>query len=534
MQITKTAQPIVVNPKHKKVAAYARVSKYTDRLENSLDNQVTSFNTKIHRNAEWDFAGIYIDNAVSGTSMDKRSGLNRMLTECEAGNIDIILCKSISRLARNTVDTLNITRHLKALGIDIWFEKEGIHTLSNEGELMLSLMAAFAQSESESISTNIKWGLKRKFSEGTMHYHKRILGYQYTEQKEYVVDQNEAKTVRWIYSEFLKGRTMLSIADELNDCDCKTVKGKPYRQDQIKRILTNVTYTGSILLQKYYNSDPLTQKHKRNLGERDQILVSDANPAIIDQATFDQVLEKLKKDALPENVEVFRGLIKCGICGGSLTHQVDSKTGRLHWICAKRLNGNKCTSKGIIYQEDLERETTKAIGMDAFNPIAVKKNVTQITMTGIRSLEFQMDDKRILTATWKLPKQTSIKKGRPLSREIPYGSANWSEFRNRIFCSSCGHVFWREKNSLGHIWRCNKHFGKCKSLPIQEEDLRNITKEVLELDAYDPITFIYKVDRIEVTEAMMLRFCLRDGTVVEKMYTLHPIGRKRRENAKNN
>ena len=197
-KITKIEPVVPLVKPRLKVAAYARVSKETDRLMHSLSAQVSYYSELIQKNPEWEYAGVYADSFISGTSMDNRPELQRLLSDCEKGAVNIILCKSISRLARNTVDLLNIVRHLKELGIEIRFEKEGVNTLSSEGEVMITLLASFAEQESRSISDNCKWGIRKRFQKGLIGTaNKHILGYRYdAQQDKYVIVPEEAETVR--------------------------------------------------------------------------------------------------------------------------------------------------------------------------------------------------------------------------------------------------------------------------------------------------------------------------------------------------
>ena len=191
-------------PTRKKVAAYARVSMETERLNHSLSAQVSYYSNLIQSNPEWEYAGVYADNAVTGTKSSSREEFQRMLEDCEAGEIDIILTKSISRFARNTVDLLETVRHLKELGIEVRFEKEHINSLSGDGEVMLTLLASFAQEEVRSLSENVKWGTRKRFEQGIPNGRFLIYGYRW-EGDHLVVEPEEAKIVRLIYDNFLKG-----------------------------------------------------------------------------------------------------------------------------------------------------------------------------------------------------------------------------------------------------------------------------------------------------------------------------------------
>ena len=223
----------------KKVAAYARISRDTERLMHSVSAQVSHYSTLIQKNPEWEYAGVYADCGISGTDTSKRSEFLRMLADCEAGKIDIILTKSISRFARNTVDLLETVRHLKALGIEVRFEKEHIHSLSEDGELMLTLLASFAQEESRSISENVKWGLRKRFQSGEIGAaNKHILGYRYDNGlRKYVIIPEEAEAVRWMFQMYIDGVSLRKIAENMNKAGIHITAEK---DETVKRVFVTV------------------------------------------------------------------------------------------------------------------------------------------------------------------------------------------------------------------------------------------------------------------------------------------------------
>lgn len=211
--------------KRQKVAAYARVSMETDRLAHSLSAQVSYYNDLIQSNPEWEFAGVYADFGISGTGTAKREEFNRLIADCEAGKINIVLTKSISRFARNTVDLLSTVRHLKEIGVEVRFEKENIHSFSGDGELMLSILASFAQEESRSISENSKWGIRKTYQNGTDGVrNKKVLGYRYDGEK-YVVKEDEAEIVRFIFEQTAAGAAASDILAELKKRGAKSWRG---------------------------------------------------------------------------------------------------------------------------------------------------------------------------------------------------------------------------------------------------------------------------------------------------------------------
>ena len=255
-------------PTRKKVAAYARVSMETERLHHSLSAQVSYYSDLIQRNPEWEYAGVYADDGITGTKANSREEFQRMLEDCEAGKIDIILTKSISRFARNTVDLLETVRHLKELGVSVRFEKENIDSLSGDGEVMLTLLASFAQEEITSLSNNVKWGIRKRFEKGIPNFRNKILGYEWEDDH---------------------------LVVELNGEGITTKAGCKWCDSNIKVVLSNITYTGNLLLQKEYIEDPITKKRRKNKGELPQYFVENTHEAIIDMETFQYVQDEMAR-----------------------------------------------------------------------------------------------------------------------------------------------------------------------------------------------------------------------------------------------
>lgn len=280
--------------KLKNVCAYCRVSKQSDGLERSLETQIEYFRNKIKTTHGWKFTRIFFDNGVSGTGIDKRQGFKDMINECSKGNIDIILTKSVTRFARNTVDLLNTIRYLKSINVDVYFEKENIHTITKQGELMLSILASFAQAEAESISQNVRWGKIKKMERGEDQAH-NLFGYD-RDGKTYTINKEEAKIVKLIFREFLKGNTYTEIAAMV-----RQLKGKPvltrrlnkFTYPQVKVILKNEKYTGTTVLQKHYSQDGISHKRILNTGQRKKYKIENTHPPIISLKEFEKAQEKI-------------------------------------------------------------------------------------------------------------------------------------------------------------------------------------------------------------------------------------------------
>ena len=273
-----TATPIQTRVR-RKVAAYARVSTDHEDQLNSYEAQYDYYTTYIQANDEWEFAGVYSDEGISGTSTRRRDGFNRMVEDALAGRIGLILTKSVSRFARNTVDSLTTIRKLKEHGTEVYFEKENIWTFDSKGELLLTIMSSLAQEESRSISLNVTWGQRKRFADGKATAPFSVfLGYDRGENGEFVINPEQAEIVKIIYGEFLKGFSFKAIARKLTEMGIKSPKGKDvWNESTVKSILTNEKYKGCALLQKHYTADYLTKKIVRNDGAVPQYYVEDCH-----------------------------------------------------------------------------------------------------------------------------------------------------------------------------------------------------------------------------------------------------------------
>ncbi|MHB1453909.1 MAG: recombinase family protein [Saccharofermentanales bacterium] len=354
--IQKVAPVLTKLPAKKRVAAYARVSNKKDAMLCSLSAQVSYFSAYIQRNKDWQYVGAYVDEALTGTK-DSRTEFQRLLSDCRAGRIDLVITKSISRFARNTVTMLEVVRELKALGVDVYFEKENIHSISGDGELMLTILSSYAQEESRSVSENCKWRIRKKFSEGIPNTFK-IYGYDMIKNKLYI-NQKEAAVIKMIFDDYLSGLGRLFISNKLNSLGIKTKKGRGWDSTKIRDILKNEKYTGDLLLQKTFKSDHLGKKNRKNDGILPQVLVSRNHQAIIDRETFDRAQsesknrkERFKAGTATTQQYAFTGLITCGICGKHFQRKLNNagtKYAKAVWICSKynRLGKASCESKQI-------------------------------------------------------------------------------------------------------------------------------------------------------------------------------------------
>ena len=283
--VQKLTPPVVQLPTRKRVAAYARVSHKKEKSLRSLSAQVSHYNNYIQKHTEWEYAGVYVDEALTGTR-DDRKEFQRLMQDCRDGKIDIILTKSISRFARNTVTTLETVRELKALHVDVWFERENIRSMSGDGELMLTILASFAQEESLANSENMKWRFKKRFEQGRPSS-TVMLGYKLVGEQ-FVIIPEEAEIVRFIFTEFVNGATRMEILEKLQASDYRPKNGGIWHYSSINEILRNEKYSGTLVLQKYYRENHITKKAVRNKGELPKFRVENNHPAIIPMEMFNQ------------------------------------------------------------------------------------------------------------------------------------------------------------------------------------------------------------------------------------------------------
>lgn len=386
----------------KRVAAYARVSKDTEVLMHSLSAQISYYSTLIQKNPEWTYVGVYADEGITGTSTKKRDDFKRLVEDCDAGKIDIVLTKSISRFARNTVDLLESVRHLKDIGVEVRFERENISTMSGEGELMLTILASFAQEESRSLSENIKWAIKKGFEKGEPHSPPRVLGYEWDGEK-YKIVLDEAETVRFIFDKYLEGVSTLQLPKLLSKKGVVGVNGNPLTRPSIKEVLSNEIYTGNLMLQKYFSSG--IRKKTRNYGERPKYLVEGSHDPIISKDLFEAVQKARKergKNAPKKEFTCFSSKIKCGKCGYKCSRRniVHSKKTKRNyykrWICnARETKGMGFCDLKPIDEDSLRAASAFILGEKKLDEDRFKKEIDIVVVFDDR-LEFNFKDGRRL------------------------------------------------------------------------------------------------------------------------------------------
>ena len=379
------AKPEVVRASKRqlRVAAYCRVSTDDEEQLTSYEAQKNYYTDKIMTNKEWTMAGIFADEGITGTSARKRPEFLRMIRQCKQGKIDIVLTKSISRFARNTVDCLNYVRALKELGIAVIFEKENMNTLEIDSEILITMLGAFAQSESESISANVRWGIRQAMKEGkaTTQY-KYLYGYRKGDDGKPEIIPDQAEVVRKIYDLFLSGTPVRGIQEYLNTNSVPNIKGEPkWARSAIDSILTNEKYCGDVLLQKTYIDDCINKKVKKNTGQLPMYLVQNHHEGIISRETFDAAQADLArrsagKSPSKKNAPTGRSRysskyalsdrLYCGECGTRYqrcTWRNRDGSKRIVWRCVSRVDyGNKyCHNSPTLDEEPLHRAILAAI-----------------------------------------------------------------------------------------------------------------------------------------------------------------------------
>ena len=370
---TKTLQqqPLSVVARKKRVAAYARVSTEQDEQQSSYEAQVDFYTRHIKSNPDWEFVEVFADRGITGTNTKNRENFNRMIDLALNGGIDIILTKSISRFARNTVDTLQTVRELKAVGVEVRFEKENLHTFDPKCEMMLTIMSSLAQEESRSISENVRWGKQKSMRDGKVSLaYSRFLGYKKGADGRPEIVEEEAAIIRKIYDLFLSGKTINEIAAILTSMGVLTPAGRTkWSVSTVRSILSNEKYKGEALLQKTFTVDYLTKEVRKNNGEVPSVRVRNSHDPIIEPEVFDRVQLMLatsaKRRAKVRTRHPFAGKLICGDCGSFYGHKVWRlrSTGERYnvWYCNHKYDGNKACESPRLRDEEIKAAFEKML-----------------------------------------------------------------------------------------------------------------------------------------------------------------------------
>ena len=365
-----------------RVAAYARVSTEQDEQESSYEAQIDFYTHYIQNNPEWLFVDVFADRGITGTSMKYRDEFNRMIELALNGGIDLILTKSVSRFARNTVDTLQTVRELKDAGVEVVFEKENLHTFDPKCEVMLTIMSSLAQEESRSISENVRWGQQKRMKDGKVQVaYSRFLGYTKGEDGNLKIVEEEARIVRDIYNRYLSGVSLGDIAASLSNRGIPTPSGKKkWSISTVRSILSNEKYKGEALLQKTYTVDYLSKKVRKNNGEMRQYLVEHSHEPIIEPEVFDQVQEMLAKNKKRRSRSYtdypFSGKIICGDCGSFYGRDIwrVRSTGEKYpiWYCNHKYEGSEVCKTAPLREEQIQ---------EAFEKMQIKRQQEDVSFS---------------------------------------------------------------------------------------------------------------------------------------------------------
>ena len=483
-------QPSPILQKKLRVAAYARVS--VDTLHHSLAAQVSYYSSLIQKNPTWEYAGVYADEGITGTSTAHRTEFKRLIADCNAGKIDLVLVKSISRFARDTVDCLHTVRQLKEKGIAVHFERENIDSTSEDGELLLTLLASFAQEESRSIGDNIRWGVRRRFAEGIPNGHKAPYGYTWDGEMFRII-QAEGEIVKEIFRRYLAGESAYAIAKTLAGRGITGRQGRPIEQTTVKDILSNCSYTGTMALQKNYISEGHIRK--RNKGELPMYLVEGTFEPLVSKTDFDNAQEIRQRRAAQSgnrnSVRMpFSGIVKCGCCGGGFSRRTAGKYRR--WGCntRERKGSTACDSRPIK-EEELVAAVRTVMEKDDFDVAELRRKVLKIVIHGDR-IDFHLVNRRI--------KKTA---------RIYNGQRGSNPFTNKVYCASCGSKCERDTWTKGaKVWACSQPRTKCRLKRLTESELKEAVESLFG-DGYEG-QIVQNVEQIVISDDEVI-FQLKEG-----------------------
>ena len=392
----------------KRVAAYCRVSTDKDAQLESLENQMAAFNMRIAMHPGWQLANLYVDEGLSGTSMKQRVQFRQMIEDCKAGQIDYIITKSVSRFARNTVDTLTTVRELKKYGVELYFEKEKIDTADIVSEMLLTVMASFAQEESRSISENVKWGIHKRFEAG-QEVKVPLYGFYHTKDELFLVKEDEAEIVREIFERFVHGEMPMSILNDMIARGVKPPAGNCWKRLQLDRMIKNEKYAGDVVLQKTYVKDHLTHEQVRNRGDLPMFRVEDAHSAIVDRHIFNQAqkIMAMRNVGIGNSTYPYGKMLRCPHCGKPLVH---GSLNNFYYDGEKIQNGGwGCYGEGgcgkyLIIQNVLDKALIEAY----FRKFGERKETVEFYWLDDTVGSIELDEESV-TIRWRDGKTSKVK-----------------------------------------------------------------------------------------------------------------------------
>ena len=401
--VEKVNFPIPKQPKAKRVAAYARVSSGKDEMLHSLSAQISYYSELIQSHPGWLYCGVFSDEAYTGTK-DNRTGFQSLISECRAGNIDLIITKSISRFARNTVTLLETVRELKLLGIDVFFEEQNINTISADGELMMTILASYAQAESLSASENQKWRIRKAFENGEIVNLRFLFGYRINGAK-IEIDPAQADIVREVFERAVNGESFTAIAKDLNNRSITRCLGGKWNSQRIRDLLSNEKYLGNALLQKKYRNNHLEKKLIHNDGQLPKYYAEGTHDAIVDEELFAKAQDILcdlakRRDTLKKStLSAFSGMIVCDNCDAK--YKRTTSKGKHAWQCKIFLTQGKafCTSRQIP-EEEIYRLATEVLKLDEFDENVLHSKIKNIRAKNNCKLTISFTDGTEVSKNW--------------------------------------------------------------------------------------------------------------------------------------
>ena len=512
-----------IDMRPKRVAAYCRVSTDREEQEHSFETQKAMYTEMIMMKPTWQMAGIYADEGITGTVAKKRPGFMKMIEDCRKGKIDMIVTKSVSRFSRNNLDCLMYVRELKQLGIPIIFEKEGINTIQVSSELLLTLFGALSQAESESISMNVKLGIRQSLKNGNVRFsYKTFLGYRKGADGQPEIVPEQADIVRRIYNDFLAGATYLEIAKRLTEENVPTMGGgNRWFSERIKSILKNEKYKGDALLQKTYITDPISKRVKKNNGELPMYYVENSHPAIIERRIFDRVQEEIARRAGKKKVKqtgtktelgrysgkyALTELLYCGECGTPYRRCTWSRNGKkkIVWRCVSRLDYGKkyCKNSPSVEESRLHNAIAAAI--------TKKANSEEINIGGIMDHIESFGSRRDTDGI--IQRQRRISEIEKVIDDL--ARLNSDEAQS-------GELDYKFSELYAELYSVKDELEEMQSdAATLDGDMLNEMREVVTGLKNHPVEYDDKVvrqliDCIKVMSADTIKICFKDGTVTE-------------------
>lgn len=508
-------KPLEIPLNHKvRVAAYARVSSNTEEQLSSLKAQKEHYERYINSNKDWEFVDVYFDEGISGTKLKNREGLNRLIDDCEKGLINLVLTKSISRFARNTVDCLKLVRKLLAYDVAVFFEKENIKTDDMDGELMLSILAELAANESKSISENEKWSIKNRFKNGTYIISYPPYGYCNNNGVMEIIPE-EADVVKEIFSKTLMGFSTQSISADLNSRNIQTKRKKKWSAGTINGIIKNEKYTGDAIFQKTYTKDDFTRKH--NKGEVDSYLVENHHEAIISKETYKKANEILEQRRLEKgnkakgesaNRYAMSGKIICGECKGTFKRRTHTKAkGRKYiaWCCGRHIEDKEQCSMKYVEEEAIKHAFIMMMNKLIFgrdyllNPL--KKQLAKLNS---RSIDKQLEalQEKIVEKQIKLEETEKLFYGEYLDFK------SYSRIKNQLLSD-------QERLNAQSNHLLSNDYNKKKSKMYLDKLIEFVQKSCY-LAEFDDVVFSEFIENIEVINRTKVKFILKCGLALEE------------------